>query len=281
MAESPTYVSSSKKLDCQNELVDVAGLKARFAVAFAEAMFLGAGHQVARAAWKDRDPGPVRHGLAVITPDLLLWRNVGRHPRRLLEVVVKYRSDMSRQDETDALAECVRVRWPALNCVIVTDAKVGGRSCFQAFRPEDSPEGGDRCELVDLHRVRELALSATTVATYEGLVRGIFGWLDRRPARIPEPDPPGSREDEPVDAGRDRLVKMLQYQVRSSSRLPVAMRVEIRAALESLKRNASDDPPALAAWQFLRDAAPEIWREGKQIRDALMGERVKKALGLA
>jgi hypothetical protein len=260
--------------------VDVDGLKARFAVAFAESMFRRAGHQVARAAWKDRDPGPVRHDLAVITPDLLLWRNFGRHPRRLLEIVVKYRPGIP-QDETDALAECVRVRWPALNCVIVTDATVGGRSCFQAFRSEDSPEGGGRCELVDLHRVRELALPATTVATYEGLVQGIFGWLDRRPAHMPEPDAPASREGEPVDAGRDHLVKMLQYQVRSSSRLPVAMRVELRAALESLKRNDSDDPPALAAWQFLREAAPEIWHEGRQIRDVLMGERVKKALGLA
>jgi hypothetical protein len=250
-------------------------------VAFAESMFLSAGHQVARAAWKDRDPGPVGDDLAVITPDLLLWRNSGRHPRRLLEVVVKYRPGIPPPDETEALATCVQVRWPALNCVIVTDATVGGRSCFQAFRSETSPEGEDRCELVDLHRVRELALPATTVATYEGLARGIFRWLDRRPARRAEPDPPGSREGTPVDAGRDHLVKMLQYQVRSSSRLPVAMRVELRAALESLKRNDSDDSPALAAWQFIREAAPEIWHEGRQIRDVLMGERVKTALGLA
>jgi 4-amino-4-deoxy-L-arabinose transferase-like glycosyltransferase len=76
------------------------------------------------------------------------------------------------------------------------------------------------------------------------------------------------------------LVKVLQYQVRASSNLPLSTRIELREVLESLKSKDEDDTGTIAAWQLFRDAAPRIWDEAKPVRDALMGEAVKKALGL-
>jgi hypothetical protein len=84
--------------------------------------------------------------------------------------------------------------------------------------------------------------------------------------------------DVPVDRSRVDRIKTLQRRVRASSRLPLSLRIELREALESLKSHDADDARALAAWQRLRDAAPEIWDASKPILDALMGESAKKAL---
>jgi len=75
------------------------------------------------------------------------------------------------------------------------------------------------------------------------------------------------------------LVKELQHRVRASSDLPLSVRIELREVLERLKSEDEDDTRAIAAWQFVRDAAPRIWDQSKPVRDALIGETVKRALG--
>jgi hypothetical protein len=84
--------------------------------------------------------------------------------------------------------------------------------------------------------------------------------------------------DVPVDRSRVDGIKALQRRVRASSSLPLSVRIELRQVLESLRRCDADDANALAAWQRLRNAAPEIWDASTTILDALMGESARRAL---
>jgi hypothetical protein len=70
---------------------------------------------------------------------------------------------------------------------------------------------------------------------------------------------------------------LIRYRVRAASHLPLSTRIELREVLESLK-STDDDTRAIAACQFLRDAAPRIWDESKPVLDALIGQTVRRAL---
>ncbi len=41
-----------------------------------------------------------------------------------------------------------------------------------------------------------------------------------------------------------------------------------------------DDRKAIAGWEKLKKLAPTVWEVTKPVRDALMAEAVKKAMGL-
>lgn len=169
--------------------MDVNCLKGRFAEAFVESIFRRAGYHVARAGRESQVQGLMRRGAAEFTPDFLLWRKAGEpNLHRLLAVEVKYRSSVSRflADEVTQLAERVRDQWPDLYCVVVTDTPEDGRSCFQGFSLRDQADGNGVIELVDLHRLSELDIFATTVSEYEGLVRATFGLLNHAAAKPEE-----------------------------------------------------------------------------------------------
>jgi hypothetical protein len=68
--------------------------------------------------------------------------------------------------------------------------------------------------------------------------------------------------------------------VQASADIPDATGHELQAMLEKLQTLDPSDTKSVAAWQRLRDAAPKVWEASKPVRDALIGEAVKKVLGL-
>jgi hypothetical protein len=79
---------------------------------------------------------------------------------------------------------------------------------------------------------------------------------------------------------RSDLVQWLQHQVQASFDVPASTRLELRATLDRLRGMDAGDTKTTAGWKQLRDAAPKVWEATKPVRDALIGEAVKKALGL-
>jgi hypothetical protein len=252
-----------RSVDCHNDDVDVGYLKQWFAEAFVESIFRQAGYQVARPGRPGRVHGVSRGGVVEFKPVLSLWRkdrDPYLHPR--LAVDVQYRVALPRSDELQELAARAPGPWAARYCVVVTDSFQHDRSCFQVVALTGSSGGSRWLEFVDLHRLPELEPFPTTVAKYEGLVWTIFGLLSQPAVQ------------------RDDLVKVLQCRVRASSTLPLSIRVELRKVLENLKSEDNDATSTVAAWQFFRAAAPDIWNEAAPIRDVLMSKAVKKALDL-
>jgi len=56
--------------------------------------------------------------------------------------------------------------------------------------------------------------------------------------------------------------------------------MEAEEWLTHLETLAPDDTKAVEAWKRIREAAPRVWEAMKPVRDTLIGEAVKKALGL-
>ena len=79
---------------------------------------------------------------------------------------------------------------------------------------------------------------------------------------------------------RERLIEWIQDSVKASTEVPPSARYELLEVLGKLKAMARDDTKAVAGWERLREAAPKVWNAMKPVRDALLGEAVKKALGL-
>jgi hypothetical protein len=79
---------------------------------------------------------------------------------------------------------------------------------------------------------------------------------------------------------RADLLDWLRHQVQTEADITSDTRLELRAALEKLKAMKADDEKSAGAWKRLIEVAPRVWNASKPVRDALMGEAVKKALGL-
>jgi hypothetical protein len=78
---------------------------------------------------------------------------------------------------------------------------------------------------------------------------------------------------------RRELIGWLAERVAEQEDDP-AVRLELVGLLEKLKGTDADDARALAAWQKVRDAAPRVWEASKPVLYTLLGDALRKALGL-
>ena len=62
--------------------------------------------------------------------------------------------------------------------------------------------------------------------------------------------------------------------------LDEATKLELREVLDRLAAMPVDDTRAAAGWQRLKEAAPEVWGVGKPVLTTVIGEGLKKLLGL-
>ncbi|HWC04091.1 MAG TPA: hypothetical protein VHF87_15135 [Methylomirabilota bacterium] len=159
---------------------EIEVLKGRVAEAFVEAIFRRAGYRVSRAGREAQTLRLVRIGADEFLPDFLLHKPVGETPsgralHRLIPIEVKYRASVEEflQRHGDDLLTQVRVQWPELCIVFVTDHPASGRSCFQVIDLATT-RPGEPLVSIDLHYVPDLDIYLTTVQEYEGLVRQIF-----------------------------------------------------------------------------------------------------------
>lgn len=82
---------------------------------------------------------------------------------------------------------------------------------------------------------------------------------------------------------RQRLMAWVRDQLRAAStrgEVPRTTALELIEALQRLDAMGADDTKTVEVWKRLRDAAPKVWAATKPVRDALIGETVKRLLGL-
>ena len=158
-------------------------LKGRIAEAFVEAIFRRAGYRVSRSGRESQSRRPLRIGADEFQPDFLLHKPAGETPagrplHRLIPVEVKYRASVDEflRDHGNELLLSLRVQWPELCIVFVTDHPASGRSCFQVLDVA-AARAGEPLTTVDLHYVHDFDVYLTTAQEYEGLVRQIFPLL--------------------------------------------------------------------------------------------------------
>ena len=72
-------------------------------------------------------------------------------------------------------------------------------------------------------------------------------------------------------------MQWIQHKVQAAEDIPASTRYEL---LDRLQAIDPDDSRAVTAWRRIREAAPKAWEATKPVRDAIIGETVKKALGL-
>jgi hypothetical protein len=77
---------------------------------------------------------------------------------------------------------------------------------------------------------------------------------------------------------RADLMLWVRNQVKASTDLTSAARVELLAVLDRLKEMDPSDDKAILVWKRLHDLAPKVYSATKPVRDALMSEGVKRAL---
>jgi hypothetical protein len=162
---------------------EIEGLKGRIAEAFVESIFRRAGYRVSRAGREGPSPSPLKLGADEFLPDFYLHKPAGETPagrtrHRLIPIEVRYeeRIEDFLERHDGALAAALRVHWPELCLVFVTDHPATGRACFQvlemaAVRP------GMPLVTVDLHYVHDFDVYLTTAHEYEALVRQIYPLL--------------------------------------------------------------------------------------------------------
>jgi hypothetical protein len=160
---------------------DVNNLKGRISEALVEAIFRRGGYTVSRVGRESQVHRLVKIGSDDFLPDFLVRKQVGRDEtgrqlHRLLPLEVKYRRDipgfLDRYGRE--FFEELSAQWPDLSVVFVTDNPAAGHSCFQIVDFTTAR----RCEVQDLHRVKDLDIYETTVREYESLVRQIFPLVD-------------------------------------------------------------------------------------------------------
>jgi len=71
----------------------------------------------------------------------------------------------------------------------------------------------------------------------------------------------------------------LRDQIQAERDMPADTRTTLQRVLERLERMAPDNTKATAGWERIRQQAPKVWEATKPVRDTLIGEAVKKALG--
>ena len=79
---------------------------------------------------------------------------------------------------------------------------------------------------------------------------------------------------------RADLMMWVRHQVQASGDLTDAARAELVAILDRLKDMDPSDEKAVPGWTRLRELAPKVYAATKPVRDVLIGEVVKRALGL-
>jgi hypothetical protein len=79
---------------------------------------------------------------------------------------------------------------------------------------------------------------------------------------------------------RIQLMEWVQNMLKASSDILGTERHELLAVLDRLKGLGPNDTNTVTAWKQVRDRAPKVWEMMKPARDALIGETVKKLLGL-
>jgi hypothetical protein len=66
--------------------------------------------------------------------------------------------------------------------------------------------------------------------------------------------------------------------VKAAVEIPATERLELLEVLSKLEAMDANDTRAVTSWQRVRGAVPRVWEKAKPVRDALIGEAVKKAL---
>jgi hypothetical protein len=79
---------------------------------------------------------------------------------------------------------------------------------------------------------------------------------------------------------RDRLIRWIRHQIQADKDIPGATRLELLAVLERLEAMKPDDTKTVAGWEQIKKAAPNVWESVKPVIQTVVGEGVKKALGL-
>jgi len=75
-------------------------------------------------------------------------------------------------------------------------------------------------------------------------------------------------------------MEWLRSNVKASVEVPASERLELLEVLTRLEAVDANDTKSVAAWERVRKLAPKVWEKAKPVRDALIGEAVKKLLGL-
>src|SRR5713101_991193 len=79
---------------------------------------------------------------------------------------------------------------------------------------------------------------------------------------------------------RPQLMEWLRSNVKASVEVPASERLELLEVLTRLEAVDANDTKSVAAWERVRKLAPKVWEKAQPVRDALIGEAVKKLLGL-
>src|SRR5262249_17104677 len=79
---------------------------------------------------------------------------------------------------------------------------------------------------------------------------------------------------------RRDLLAWIKNLLRASPELDPEDRPKLIGMPDGLDALDPDDTKTVEAWQRLRSAAPKVWEMTKPVRDALIGEAVKRILGL-
>ena len=78
---------------------------------------------------------------------------------------------------------------------------------------------------------------------------------------------------------RSQQMEWIRNQIRVCD-VPAATRELLFEILGRLEAMAPDDTKSIPGWQQLRKVAPTVWEATKPVRDALIGESVRRALEL-
>ena len=73
-------------------------------------------------------------------------------------------------------------------------------------------------------------------------------------------------------------MKWIRGLIQADRDIPSGTRLDLLAAIERLQTMDANDTRTVAGWEHIKKAAPKVWEKMKPVRDALMGEAVKKAL---
>jgi hypothetical protein len=79
---------------------------------------------------------------------------------------------------------------------------------------------------------------------------------------------------------RPKLFAWLAARLSMDATVPADKKFELRALLDKLKTMAADDEKTLPGWMEIKKVAPKLWVVGRPVLDVLIGEGVKKVLGI-
>jgi hypothetical protein len=77
---------------------------------------------------------------------------------------------------------------------------------------------------------------------------------------------------------RPQLMEWVRSNVKASTEIPASEHLELLKVLSKLEAMDANDTKTVRGWEEVRKLAPKVWEKTKPVRDALIGEAVKKAL---